>query len=100
MKKWGKRLVKEKVKVWEVFVAPNFQSSQAALVVMLEPFLMNIDVLFMIFLSHSACQFHFSYFKLSFTLFIIMSAALRYAIMLFIFYSTLNTTDAASLYLS
>jgi len=54
MKKWGKRLVKEKVKVWEVFVAPNFQSSQAALVVMLEPFLMNIDVLFMIFLYQSA----------------------------------------------
>ena len=92
--------MKEKVKGWEVFVAPNFQSSQAALVVMLEPFLMNIDVLSMIFLSHSACQFHFSYFKLSFTLFIIMSAALHYAIMLFIFYSTLNTTDAASLYLS
>jgi hypothetical protein len=50
---------------------------------MLEPFLMNIDVLFMIFLSQSACQFHFSYFQLSFTLFIIMSAALSYAIMLF-----------------
>ena len=91
--------MKEKVKVWEVFVAPNFQSSQAALVVMLEPFLMNIDVLFMIFLSQSACQFHFSYFKLSFTLFIITSAALCYAIMLFIFYSALNTTDVG-LYLS
>ena len=74
--------------------------SQAALVVMLEPFLMNIDVLFMIFLSQSACQFNFSSFKLSFTLFIIMSAALCYAIMLFIFYSTLNTTDVALLYLS
>ena len=33
--------------------------SQAALVVMLEPFLMNIDVLFLLFLSQSACQFHF-----------------------------------------
>ena len=99
MKKWGNS-EGEKVKVWEVSVVPNFQSSQAVLVVMLESFLMNIDVLFMIFLSQSACKFHFSYFKLSFTLFIIMSAALRYAIMLFIFYSTLNTTDAASLYLS
>jgi hypothetical protein len=73
------------VKVWEVFVVPNFQSSQAALVFILESFLMNIDVLFMIFLSQSACHFHFSYFKLSFTLFIIMSAAPCYAIMLFIF---------------
>jgi hypothetical protein len=54
----------------------------------------------MIFLSQSACIFHFSYFQLSFTLSIIMSAALCYAIMLFIFYSTLNTTDVALPYLS
>jgi len=53
MKKWGNS-EGEKVKVWEVSVVPNFQSSQAVLVVMLESFLMNIDVLFMIFLYQSA----------------------------------------------
>jgi hypothetical protein len=93
------------VKVWEVFVVPNFQSSEAALLFILESFIMNIDVLFMIaypnllgtkgyvvvvvFLSQSACHFHFSYFKLPFTLFVIMSAALCYAIMLFIFFTLL-----------
>jgi hypothetical protein len=49
MKKWRKRVVKEKSEGlgWEVFVVPNFQPSQAMLVVMLESFLMNIDVLFL-----------------------------------------------------
>lgn len=58
---------KRQVKGFKAFVVPNFWSSQAVLVAMLESFLL---------LSQPSCQFHFSCFKLSFTLFIIMSAAL------------------------